>query len=51
MKVYNESMDDISWEVAGTIDNPYKEGKGVRVSGCGMDMTFWLADILSYKLF
>jgi len=43
----------ISYYVAKACELPYiNKGVGsVRVGGCGMDMTFWLADRLSYCLF
>lgn len=36
--------------VADALELSYTQ-KGVRVYGCGMDMTFWLADALSYAIY
>ena len=41
---------DISWYIADLIDLPIND-VGILVNGCGMDMTFWLADYITTKLF
>jgi hypothetical protein len=49
MKVLHKDQ-DITYLVAKLIDNSVND-KGISVGGCGMDMTFWLADVFSYYLF
>ena len=50
MRVYASDLRDISYLVARAIDWSIND-KGILVSGCGMDMTFHLADCLTYALY
>lgn len=50
MKVYNHDCTrHLSYIVWTAIDCSCNDD-GVLVSGCGMDMTFWLADCLTYRI-
>ena len=40
---------DISYMIADLCDLSIND-KGLKISGCGMDMTFWLADYITYCL-
>lgn len=44
---------DISWHVGRAVECPITDYpfRGVRISGCGMDMGLALADMLSYALY
>lgn len=50
MRVYSKIMKDITYLVATLCELPNND-KGLLVQGCGMDMTFWLADHLTYSLY
>lgn len=44
--------EDISWQVARAIDMPFDRNRGgIKVSGCGMDMGFHVAYVLSRTLY
>ena len=47
--IAGESMSDITYLIGQLCDLPVNN-KGLLVSGCGMDMTFWLADTITYNL-
>jgi hypothetical protein len=49
MEVYFNNK-RISYWVANLCDLYYNES-GLKINGCGMDMTLWLADTISYYLF
>jgi hypothetical protein len=49
MRVYTLDMRDITEEVGVLVDCGVND-KGISVTGCGMDMTFWLADHLTFAL-
>ena len=49
MKVYTLNMREITEEV-GTLVNCSTNENGILVTGCGMDMTFWLSDHLTFAL-
>lgn len=51
MKVYNKDMQNITYYIADLIESTVGSKWGVKVWGCGMDMTFWLANNISYHLF
>ena len=51
MKVYNKDMQDITYYIADLIESSVWSREGVKVWGCGMDMTLWLADAISYYMF
>lgn len=50
MRVYTKDFQDISYHVAMACELPIND-KGIGVSGVGMDMTFWLADTLTWHLY
>lgn len=50
MKVYTEDMNEITYFVARAIDCS-RNDMGILITGCGMDMTFWLANALTYALY
>lgn len=50
MRVITTGLRDITWYVGVVCDLP-RNDKGVLVSGCGMDMAFWLANHLTYYLY
>lgn len=40
---------DITYYIADLCDLSLND-KGLKIQGCGMDMTFWLADMITYCL-
>ena len=50
MRVYCGDFQNITYLVAKVCDLPCNEN-GLKVDGCGMDMTFWLADTITYCLY
>ena len=50
MRVYTQNLTDITQDVARLIEASTND-KGLLVTGCGMDMTFWLANTITYYLF
>lgn len=47
--IVGKDFNDISYWIADLCDLSINE-KGLLVQGCGMDMTFWLADYITAKL-
>lgn len=50
MEVYAKDYYRITWLVAVILESKLHHN-GIRVEGCGMDMTFWLADQITYLLY
>jgi hypothetical protein len=50
MKVYTGDFKDITYFV-GLVCELSENNKGLLVSGCGMDMAFWLTYNLTYALY
>jgi len=50
MKVLDKDFNDLTYWVGQLCDISVND-QGLRVTGCGMDMTFWLADYISSSLF
>ena len=48
MKVFYKEH-DITYYIADLCDLSINE-RGLKITGCGMDMAFWLAEIISYQL-
>ena len=49
MRVLTKDFRDISWLVADLCDL-FIDETGLRVIGCGMDMTFWLVEFITNRL-
>lgn len=49
MRVYTSDFSDITYYIADLIQNPINN-TGILVKGCGMDMTFWLANYITIQL-
>jgi hypothetical protein len=56
MKVYTADkkagrLDRLTYHVADLLDYKYNNDDTITVGGCGMDMTFWLADTITHYLY
>jgi len=49
MKVINQDLYDITDYIADLLDLSAND-KGLLIKGCGMDMTFWLANAIAHRL-
>ena len=43
-------LQNITYSIAELLDYKYNDNNSITVSGCGMDMTFWLADYITQSL-
>jgi len=50
MKVYTDKLQNITYLVADLCDLSVNDN-GLQITGCGMDMTFWLADNITLNLY
>ena len=49
MRVYSGGFNDITYLIAELCDLSMND-KGLLITGCGMDMTFWLANHITFNL-
>lgn len=50
MRVLVDNFQDITWLV-GNACGISANDRGLLITGCGMDMTFWLADTITHHLY
>lgn len=50
MRVYTKGFHDITYLIS-QLCNISMNDKGLLIKGCGMDMTFWLADNITWHLY
>ena len=51
MRVLTDDLSDITYLVGRLLGLNYKDYTGLLITGCGMDMTFWLADAITHELY